>query len=80
VVELTSLAAVAAAIRHGKVSPVEVTRYCLDRIARLDGRLRAFITVDADGALAAARRLEAEAARGQWRGPLHGVPLAFKDL
>ena len=79
-VELTSLAAVAAAIRHGKVSPVEVTRYCLDRIARLDGRLRAFITVDADGALAAARRLEAEAARGQWRGPLHGVPLAFKDL
>ena len=79
-VELGSLAAVAAAIRAGKVSPVEVTRHCLDRIARLDGRLRAFITVDADGALAAARRLEAEAARGQWRGPLHGVPLAFKDL
>lgn len=79
-VELGSLAAVAAAIRAGKVSPVEVTRHCLERIARLDGRLRAFITVDADGALAAARRLEAEAARGQWRGPLHGVPLAFKDL
>jgi aspartyl-tRNA(Asn)/glutamyl-tRNA(Gln) amidotransferase subunit A len=80
VVELGSLAAVAAAIRAGKVSPVEVTRHCLDRIARLDGRLRAFITVDAEGAYAAAQRLEAEAARGQWRGPLHGVPLAFKDL
>ena len=78
--DLTSLEAVAAAIRAGKVSPVEVTRDCLDRIARLDGRLRAFIAVDADGALTAARRLEAEAARGQWRGPLHGVPLAFKDL
>jgi aspartyl-tRNA(Asn)/glutamyl-tRNA(Gln) amidotransferase subunit A len=80
VVELDSLAAVAAAIRAGKISPVEVTRHCLDRIARLDGRLRAFITLDADGALAASKGLEAEAARGQWRGPLHGVPLAFKDL
>jgi aspartyl-tRNA(Asn)/glutamyl-tRNA(Gln) amidotransferase subunit A len=75
-----SLAATAAAIRQGKVSPVEVTRRCLDRITRLDGRLRAFITVDADRALVAARRLEDEAGRGQWRGALHGVPLAFKDL
>jgi len=78
--DFPSLAAVAASIRQGKVSPVEVTRHCLDRIARLDGRLRAFITVDADRALVAARRLEDEARRGQWRGALHGVPLAFKDL
>ena len=78
--EFPSLAATAAAIRRGKLSPVEVTRHCLDRIARLDGRLRAFITVDADRALVAARRLEEEAGRGQWRGALHGVPLAFKDL
>ncbi len=75
-----TIAALAAAIRAGKRSPVEATHECLDRIARLDRRLRAFITVDADGALAAARRLEAEPGRGSRRGPLHGVPLAFKDL
>jgi aspartyl-tRNA(Asn)/glutamyl-tRNA(Gln) amidotransferase subunit A len=75
-----TIAALAAGIRSRQISPVEATRDCLDRIQRLDGHLRAFITVDADGALAAARRLEAEQSRGQWRGPLHGVPLAFKDL
>jgi aspartyl-tRNA(Asn)/glutamyl-tRNA(Gln) amidotransferase subunit A len=75
-----TLAAVTAAIRAGKLSPVEATRRCLDRIARLDGRLRAFITVDGERALAAARQREAEQSRGAWRGPLHGVPLAFKDL
>ncbi|HWP74463.1 MAG TPA: Asp-tRNA(Asn)/Glu-tRNA(Gln) amidotransferase GatCAB subunit A, partial [Methylomirabilota bacterium] len=56
--DFPSLAAVAASIQQGKVSPVEVARHHLDRIARLDDRLRAFITVDADRALAAARRLE----------------------
>jgi len=75
-----TLAALARAIRAGKISPVEATRQCLDRIARLDGRLRAFITVDGDRAVAAARERESEQNRGVWRGPLHGVPLAFKDL
>jgi aspartyl-tRNA(Asn)/glutamyl-tRNA(Gln) amidotransferase subunit A len=75
-----SLASLAGAIRARTVSPVEVTEACLARIARLDGRLRSFITVDAEGALRAARALEAEAAAGTWRGPLHGVPLAYKDL
>lgn len=70
----------AAAIRAGKVSPVETTQECLARIERLDGRLRAFITLDRARALESARRLEADQARGVWRGPLHGVPLAFKDL
>src|SRR5213594_1204556 len=63
-----------------KISPVEATRECLNRIERLDGNIHAFITVDADGALAAARELEAELAAGLSRGPLHGVPLAYKDL
>jgi aspartyl-tRNA(Asn)/glutamyl-tRNA(Gln) amidotransferase subunit A len=75
-----TLAALAGAIRAGTISPVEATRQCLDRIAQLDGRLRAFITVDGDRALAAARERESEQSRGAWRGPLQGVPLAFKDL
>jgi len=70
----------ATAIRAGKVSPVEATQECLARIGRLDGDLRAFISVDEAGALETARRLEGEQRRGAWRGPLHGVPLAFKDL
>ena len=70
----------AAAVRSRRLSPVELTRAHLDRIAKLDPTLRAFITVDADGALAAARMLEREAVAGAWRGPLHGVPLAHKDL
>jgi aspartyl-tRNA(Asn)/glutamyl-tRNA(Gln) amidotransferase subunit A len=68
------------AIAARKISPVEATRTCLDRIERLDGRIHAFITVDAEGALAAARALEGELAAGRSRGPLHGVPLAYKDL
>jgi aspartyl-tRNA(Asn)/glutamyl-tRNA(Gln) amidotransferase subunit A len=71
---------VAARIRAGELSPVEATQECLARIERLDGGLRAFITVDHAGALETARRLEAEQRRGAWRGPLHGVPLAVKDL
>ena len=76
----STLAELAGAIRAGKLSPVALTRAYLDRIARLDATLRAYITVDADGALAAAAALEREAAGGAWRGPLHGVPLAHKDL
>src|SRR6266849_2733386 len=68
------------AIARRKISPVEATQECLNRIQRLDGRIHAFITVDAEGALATARALEAELAAGHSRGPLHGVPLAYKDL
>lgn len=72
--------ALSRAIAARKVSPVEVTQAFLARIERLDGRIRAFITVDAEGALAAARELEAELGAGLSRGPFHGVPLAYKDL
>ena len=75
-----TIASLAAAIRARRISPVEAAQQCLTRVERLDGRLRAFITVDAAGALARARVLETEAAAGHWRGPLHGVPLAHKDL
>jgi len=79
VTDLT-LTALAAAIAARQVTAVEATGGCLDRIARLDGRLRAFITLDAEGALARARALDADLAAGRRRGPLHGVPLAYKDL
>ena len=75
-----TLASLSRAIAARQVSPVEITRACLARIERLDAKLRTFITVDAEGAVAAARELEAELAAGLSRGPFHGIPLAYKDL
>jgi aspartyl-tRNA(Asn)/glutamyl-tRNA(Gln) amidotransferase subunit A len=75
-----TIATLAPAVAGRRVSPVEVVRDCLARIDRLDGRLRAFITVDAEGALGAAAALERELAAGRTRGPLAGVPMAWKDL
>lgn len=66
-------------IRAKQVSPVEVVRGYLERIARLDGRLRAYIAVCGDAALEAARRAEAAVMAGESLGPLHGVPFAVKD-
>jgi aspartyl-tRNA(Asn)/glutamyl-tRNA(Gln) amidotransferase subunit A len=79
VTDLT-LTELAAAIAQRKISAVEATAACLERVGRLDGRLRAFITLDAEGALARARALDADQAGGRRWGPLHGVPLAYKDL
>ncbi len=75
-----TVATLGRAIAARKISPVEATRACLERIERLDGRIHAFITIDAEGALATARALEEELGAGRSRGPLHGVPLAYKDL
>jgi aspartyl-tRNA(Asn)/glutamyl-tRNA(Gln) amidotransferase subunit A len=75
-----SLTAVAEAIRARTLSPVEAVEGCLERVHKWDGRIRAFIRLDEEGALESARVLEAEAAAGRWRGPLHGVPVGFKDL
>lgn len=66
-------------IRSGKLSPTELTRSYLARISKLDPLLNAFITVTEERALAQARMLESELAQGQWRGPLHGIPIALKD-
>ena len=67
-------------VRKKKVSPVELTDACLRRIERLNPKLNAFITVTADAALAEARQAEAEIQRGNRKGPLHGIPIALKDL
>lgn len=63
-----------------KLSPVEVVRAYLERIEALDGRLRSYLAVFADAALDAARAAEAAVAAGRPLGPLHGVPVAVKDL
>jgi amidase len=75
--ELTELAA---RIRAREVSPVAVTRAQLDRIASLDDALGSYALVMADVAMAQAKAADAEIAAGRHRGPLHGVPIAVKDL
>ncbi len=67
-------------IRSKAVSPVEVTREILQRIEELDSRYKGYATVMADHAMASAGRAEEEIAAGRYRGPLHGVPIAVKDL
>jgi aspartyl-tRNA(Asn)/glutamyl-tRNA(Gln) amidotransferase subunit A len=76
--ELTRMTAteLAAAIAGKQVSAVEVTKAHLDRIAAVDDKVHAFLHVDADGAIAQARRVDA----GDVSGPLAGVPLALKDV
>ena len=75
-----SITDVAALIRSRELSPVELVQAQLDRISELDPRLRTYATVMADRALGQARQAEADIARGDYRGPLHGVPVAIKDL
>lgn len=66
-------------VRSKVISPVELTRACLERIERLNPALNAFITVTAEQAMTQARAAEAEVRRGRWRGPLHGIPIGLKD-
>ena len=75
-----SIAEAAALIGKRKLSPVELTESCLQRIGSLDARLRAFITVTREDALAAAQQAATAIAGGNYKGPLHGVPIALKDL
>ena len=67
-------------VQAKKLSPVEVTRAMLERIERLDGKLKSYACVMADQALAEAAAAEKEIAAGKVKGPLHGVPVAIKDL
>lgn len=67
-------------IRTHQLSPVELVRSCLQRIDQLESRLQAWVTIDRDGAFAAARHCEEEIQRGHYRGPLHGIPIGIKDI
>jgi amidase len=67
-------------VQAKKLSPIEVTKAMLQRIERLDGKLKSYAYVMADSALAEAAAAEKEIAAGKIKGPLHGVPVAVKDL
>jgi amidase len=75
-----SLAEVSELIRRQAISPVDVTRYLLDRVKQYDGKLFSYVTLTGEEALQRASVAEQEISRGFWRGPLHGVPVAVKDL
>ncbi|WP_270934180.1 amidase [Falsiroseomonas oryzae] len=77
---LPGVAEAAALFRARKLSPVELARECLARIARLDRGLHAFVTVTEERAMADARAAEARLMRGAALGPLDGVPFAHKDI
>ena len=77
---LLTIAQLADLIESGRLSPVDLTRAYLERIDRLNPTLGAYITVLAETALAAASDAEAEVTAGAYRGPLHGIPVAVKDI
>jgi aspartyl-tRNA(Asn)/glutamyl-tRNA(Gln) amidotransferase subunit A len=78
--QFLSIAEAAKLIETRKLSPVEYTTALLERIAALEPQLNAFITVTAELALAQAQQAEQEIARGNYRGPLHGIPFGLKDI
>jgi aspartyl-tRNA(Asn)/glutamyl-tRNA(Gln) amidotransferase subunit A len=75
-----SITEAARLIRQRLLSPVDLTLAYLDRIADYDPQLNAYLLVTADQALEAARKAEAEIAAGHYRGPMHGIPFALKDI
>ena len=75
-----TISELAAAIRSREVSPTEITRLMLERIERIDPRINSFITVTGDIALQQAKDAEQAITAGKDVGPLHGVPIALKDL
>ena len=67
-------------LRSKQVSPVELTRECLQRIEQTEPLINAYITVTAEAALQAAKEAETQIRQGCYRGPLHGIPYSAKDL
>ena len=78
--ENITLADASELLRRKEISPVELATTCLNRIEELNPTINAFITVMHESALDEARAAEAEINGGNWRGPLHGIPIGLKDL
>ena len=79
-IALLSISEMNALLRGGELSPVDLIRSSLDRIARYEPRIRSFIHVTAERAMANARTAEREITQGIVRGPLHGIPISLKDI
>src|SRR5438876_3696809 len=77
-VTISTLQPASAALRLGRISPIDLLDGCLERIDRLEPRIHAWVFVDRESARADAERADAEMRRGHWRGPLHGIPLGIK--
>lgn len=75
-----SLLEAAALVKSGEVSPVDLAQACLGRIAAVEPRVEAFVTLTTELALEQAKAAEAAIQQGEYRGPLHGIPIALKDL
>src|SRR4030095_12855786 len=75
-----TIASASAAIRQGKITPVDLLEQCLARVDQLEERIRAWVLVDKERGRADAVRLTDETKRGIDRGPLHGIPIGVKDL
>ena len=75
-----TIEALAPLIRRKKLSPIELTRFLLERISRLQPGINAYLTITADAAIAQATQAEKEISRGHCRGVLHGIPISLKDL
>ena len=76
----STLLDVAGRIENKEISPVELTEAMLARIAEIDGKLHSYLLVTTDLAMEQAARAAAEITQGTYRGPLHGMPIALKDL
>jgi aspartyl-tRNA(Asn)/glutamyl-tRNA(Gln) amidotransferase subunit A len=76
----SSIHEISALIRQQKISPVEVVQACLERIEILNPQVNAFITILKEAALQQARAAGLEIKAGNWRGPLHGIPVGIKDM
>ncbi|MGG6309330.1 amidase [Paenibacillus macerans] len=75
-----SVSELAPLIEQKKLSPIELTKALLDRVEQLNPTVNAYIHIDEESAMQAAKRAEADIAGGGYRGPLHGIPLALKDI
>lgn len=75
-----SVAQASALIGQKKITPVQLVQACIERIARFDDQTHAFVTPTLDAALQAAHQSAREIAQGHYRGPLHGIPIAHKDV
>ena len=75
-----TIAEAASAIASGELTPSQLVNSCLERIDAVDGAIKAWVLVDREGALATARQLDSELARGQRRSALHGIPVGIKDI